>query len=192
MARKLLDHRMSEPISPLIDVVINALAAIFIILMIYMVVVQPRRKAEESEEVFKLASQRFEAGDFLPYPVAELVDKAGTNSRLSAIAQEYRQVEQGYPYIFVVGHANSKDDPRALDKSEAARLERNWNFAGRRAALIAKELQKHLTEQQRDRLVIVSAGEFDKRTPKEPLGQENAWVEVVFGKEWKPPSYQGR
>lgn len=43
MARKLFDGGISEPISPLIDIVINALAAIFTILMIYIVVVQPAK-----------------------------------------------------------------------------------------------------------------------------------------------------
>lgn len=43
MAKKLFDDRPGEPISPLIDVVANGLAAVFIILMIYIVVVQPNR-----------------------------------------------------------------------------------------------------------------------------------------------------
>ena len=41
MPRKLLDKRFSEPVSPLIDLVVNALAAIFIILMVYMFVARP-------------------------------------------------------------------------------------------------------------------------------------------------------
>lgn len=44
MARKLFDGGISEPVSPLIDIVINALAAIFTILMIYIVVVQPAER----------------------------------------------------------------------------------------------------------------------------------------------------
>jgi NAD(P)-dependent dehydrogenase (short-subunit alcohol dehydrogenase family) len=188
MAKKLLDHRMSEPISPLIDVVVNALAAIFIILMIYMVVVQPRKS--EAIPPFKLAEAKFESGDFLSYPVVGLSDKQETSKRLDRMAQQYNQIAREYPYIFVVGHANEKDDPTAPDKTDAARWERNWNFAGRRASLIAKELQKRFTEQQAGRIVVVSSGEFDKRDPIHPLSQENAWVEVIFGREWKPPSYQ--
>lgn len=41
MRRRLSDLRLSEPISPLIDVVANAMVAIFIIMMIYMVVIRP-------------------------------------------------------------------------------------------------------------------------------------------------------
>lgn len=182
MARKLLDHQMSEPISPLIDVVVNALAAIFIILMIYMVVIQPK-------EGF-VSAGKFEAGDFKPYPVAELVNMVKTNNDLDAIAEQYKRVEREFPYVFIIGHANSNDALNASDRSEQARLERNWNFAGRRASLIAKELQTRFTETQRERIVVVSTGEFDKRNPNEPRGQENAWVEVVFGKNWKPASHQ--
>jgi hypothetical protein len=189
MARKLLDHRMSEPISPLIDVVVNALAAIFIILMIYMVVFRP---GEKPIPPFQLAKEKFESGDFLSYPVESFANPAETSKRLDSIALEHKQIESTYPYIFVVGHANSKDDPTAVDKTEPARLERNWNFAGRRAALIAKEIQKRLTELQREKIVLVSAGEFDKQDPANPLGQENAWVEVVFGRDWKPPSHKAR
>jgi len=47
MAKKLFDNKLSEPISPLIDVVVNALAAIFIILMIYMIVVRPSDDIEQ-------------------------------------------------------------------------------------------------------------------------------------------------
>lgn len=184
MARKLLDHRMSEPISPLIDVVVNALAAIFIILMIYMVVVQPK-------EGFVPAG-KFEAGDFKQYPVAELVDLVKSTKDMDAIAQQYKGLELEFPHIFIIGHANSSDALEATDRSEQARLERNWNFAGRRASLIAKELYKRLTEKQRERIVVVSTGEFDKRDPSKPTGQENAWVEVVFGKNWKSPSGQSK
>lgn len=41
MPRRLLDDHMTEPISPLIDVVVNGLAAIFIFLMIYIAVMPP-------------------------------------------------------------------------------------------------------------------------------------------------------
>ncbi len=41
MARRLLGKEMAEPISPFIDVVFNGMAAMFILFMVYMVVVQP-------------------------------------------------------------------------------------------------------------------------------------------------------
>jgi hypothetical protein len=67
-------------------------------------------------------------------------------------------------------------------------LQRNWDYASRRAALIAALIQEQLTEEQRDRVVVTTTGEFDMRDPSNPLSQENAYVEVVFGRAWKPPS----
>lgn len=43
MGRKLFDEETESPISPLIDVVMNGMAALFIILMVYLVVAQPAR-----------------------------------------------------------------------------------------------------------------------------------------------------
>lgn len=46
MARKLFDDTISSPISPLIDVVMNGMGAMFIILMIYLVIVRPGKPSE--------------------------------------------------------------------------------------------------------------------------------------------------
>src|SRR6266404_2602148 len=89
--------------------------------------------------------------------------------------------------IFISGHASQLDDPLARDKSESARIERNWEYAGRRAGLIARLVQEHLTADQKERIVVVSAGEMDMRVPRQPDSPDNAWVEVVFGKQWKLP-----
>jgi hypothetical protein len=56
--------------------------------------------------------------------------------------------------------------------------------------LIAGVLQEHLDAEELDHLVAVTTGEADLRVPEQPLSQENAWVEVMFGKEWKPPYRQ--
>ena len=47
MKRRLSDQGLGEPISPLIDIVANGMAAIFIILMIYMVIIPPVRPPAE-------------------------------------------------------------------------------------------------------------------------------------------------
>lgn len=52
--------------------------------------------------------------------------------------------------------------------------------------LIKFLLQELLTEEERNRLVVCSAGEFDRRV-SDPKSDKNAYVEVFFGKEWKPP-----
>jgi hypothetical protein len=135
---------------------------------------------------FRVASGSVPAADFYPNPVTRLVNPEHTELRVQQIVEEYRR--QDYPYVFVIGHSNSMDSPTAPDRSRRARLQRNWEYAGRRAALIAALIEAHLTEAERDRLVVMNTGELDMRDPAHPLSQENAWVEIVFGKEWKLPS----
>jgi hypothetical protein len=139
---------------------------------------------------FKTASVHFSAGDFKTYPVTEFVDKERVEKRIRTIVKEYQNIEQEYAYLFVIGHANRRDVPDAIDKSDRARRERNWLFAGRRAAVIAGKLQQQLTPRQREKIVLVSTGEFDRRITSDPDALENAWVEVVFGREWKLPAYK--
>lgn len=150
-----------------------------------------RAEALESGEVeggnFRLASEFFTAADFHARPVTRLVNPAATEQRVLLIVRDYRQNAHRYPYIFVIGHSNELDEPGARDRSIGARRRRNMEFALRRAALITGLLQEHLTDAERDRLVAASTGEFDLRNPSRPTSQENAWVEVVFGREWKLP-----
>jgi hypothetical protein len=145
--------------------------------------------AAEGEGNFKLASDAFTAGDFYVRPVTRLVDPASTDARVSRIVRDYRGLHGKYPYIFVIGHSNQIDDRTAEDRSVAARQRRNLEHALRRAVLITALMAQHLDDQERDRLVAVSTGEADLRNPRRPLSQENAWVEVVFGKEWKSPRH---
>ena len=49
MPGKLLNRRMTEPVSPFIDVVVNAFAAVFIVLVIYVILVQPRNEPPPPE-----------------------------------------------------------------------------------------------------------------------------------------------
>lgn len=145
-------------------------------------------KALERGGNFKLAAQSFLAADFMMRPVTQLKDPAQAEGKIFSIVQEYQVVQSELPFIFVVGHSNHIDDPDALDQSYGARLQRNWEYAGRRAGVIASLLQEHLTAEQRERIVVVSTGEFDLKVPEDAFSIENAWVEVVFGKEWKLPA----
>ena len=140
---------------------------------------------------FKVAAQAFSAADFVMRPVTQLKDPAQAQVKISGIVQEYTAVQAEYQYIFVVGHSNIVDDPGAPDQSYAARLQRNWEYAGRRAGVIAALLQERLTAGQREKIVIVSTGEFDLKAPDAPFSTDNAWVEVVFGKDWKLPARAG-
>jgi hypothetical protein len=137
---------------------------------------------------FKLASASFPAADFLPNPVTRLVNPARTANTVREIVDEYQRSRAEFPYVFVIGHSNELDDPRAADRGRLARLQRNWDYASRRAVLIASLIQERLSPDERDRMVVTTTGEFDLRDPERPLSQENAWVEVVFGRAWKPPS----
>lgn len=150
----------------------------------------PPPPKEQDGGHFRPASEFFTAADFHAYPVTRLVDRRGTNTRIENIVAEYRRLKHEYPYIFVIGHSNRLDDPRANDQRAPARQKRNLEYALRRAALISGLMQEELDADELDHLVAVTTGEADLRNPDEPLSQENAWVEVMFGKEWKPPYRQ--
>ena len=179
----------SNQFGPGTDLILSLLAVLLVMTLISShMYSQERRRAEAHRGGnFKLASDSFPAGDFHARPVTSLVDPRKTGERVRKIVQDYNQSSTEFPFIFVIGHSNQLDDPNAVDKSYLGRLQRNWDYAGRRAALIAALMQQNLTEKQKDSLVIVTTGEFDMRAPSNPNSQDNAWVEVMFGKEWKPP-----
>ena len=149
---------------------------------------QRRLAKNAATETFRLADQSFPAGDFQSRPVTKLIDPAQTDRRVKEIVRDYRQSKATFPYIFVIGHSNALDDPGATDHSRVARLQRNSEYAWRRSGIVASLIQEDLTEQERDRVVVTATGEFDLRAPGQPLSQDNAWVEVVFGRAWKPPA----
>jgi hypothetical protein len=149
---------------------------------------EKERSGHDNDGDFVLATDYFSAGDFYSDPVTKLRSPQETNRRIEKIVQEYDQSKADFQYIFVIGHSNQLDDPTADDKSQAGRLQRNWGYAGRRAAVIAALIQEHLTLEQKDNLVVITTGEFDLKVPSSPISQENAWVEVVFAKKWKPPA----
>lgn len=140
---------------------------------------------------FRLASDSFSAADFQPYPVTELTDRRGTAARVGRIIDEYRRLASHYPHIFVIGHSSALDEATPVDRGIAARRQRNWVYAARRATLIAGLMQPLLEDSELQRVVVVTTGELDLRNPQRPLSQENAWVEVVFGKEWSLPGRNG-
>lgn len=181
------------------DLVISLVAVLMVMVLItsYMYQFQRRKTIEQQQKLdayekgghFRLSQSFFPAGDFQVKPVTELVEPDQTQVKVDTIIEEYRANEKEFPFIFVVGHSNEIDDPNAVDKSYGARLQRNWEYAGRRAAVIANLIQTQLTPEQKKKIVVTTTGEFDLRLPSDPYSPENAWVEVVFGKEWKRPSH---
>jgi hypothetical protein len=180
----------SNQYGPGTDLIVSLMSVLLIIIFINSNLYQQEREKNHRLERggnFKVASDSFSAGDFKAKPYKEFVNREQAIARVKRIAQEYETLKKVYPYIFVIGHSNRKDDKNALDKSDNARMVRNWEYAGQRAALISSLLQDFLQAEDKDKLVVVTTGEFDMRVA-DPFSQENAWVEVVFGTEWKPPA----
>jgi len=179
----------SNQFGPGTDLMISLLAVLLVMTLISSHRYSMEKAKNDSHKGgnFRLAPDFFPASDFPPRPVAKLIKPEETKQRIKKIVREYNQSKTEFPYIFVIGHSNQLDDPTATDKSYSGRLQRNWEYAGRRAAVIAALMQEHLTENQKDNLVVITTGEFDMKAPSTPLLQENAWVEVIFAKEWKPP-----
>lgn len=140
--------------------------------------------AEAGKEHFQVAQESFKAADFDGKPYRKFIDERDAMRRIDAIAREYESLKGQFPYIFVIGHANEIDVSNPDDPSDPARWQRNWNFAGERAALVSRFLQLKLNPKDRDKLVVVSSGEFDKRDP-DPMSPANACVQVAFGSHWK-------
>lgn len=177
----------SNQFGPGTDLMVSLLAVLLVMTLVTsQLYSREKSKNEQVEGTFRVATESFLAGDFHSRPVTRLVDPGQTEERVRRIVQEYHAQEFGY--IFVVGHSNSTDDPHAEDPSPRARKQRNFEYAGRRAALIASMLEEHLTHEERDRLVVLTTGELDMRNPSHPESMENAWVEVVFGRDWKLPA----
>ena len=182
----------SNQYGPGTDLMVSMMAVLLIITFINSNLYQ--REKDKNNRLdkggnFRVASNAFSAGDFKAKPFKELLDQRAALTKVQAIAKEYATLKASFPYIFVIGHSSQKDDPNALDKSQQARLLRNWDYAGQRAALISSLLEDYLETGDRDRLVVVTTGEFDRRDA-DPFSQNNAWVEVVFGTEWKRPAKQ--
>ena len=142
---------------------------------------------------FKAAKVFFSAGDFKQKPVDEFRNLSSARKSVSIIILQYKDRKDKFPYIFVIGHANSVDVLDAPDPSISARRKRNWQYAMRRAvtvtSLLEQQLVKHnLPESIMDNVIIASTGEFDQRYPASPYAEENAWVEVIFCRDWKPPA----
>jgi hypothetical protein len=195
-----LDDILSEDTNqfgPGTDLTISLLAVLmvmtFITAWLYRQEIDKRAKVEKELAAhrggnFRLAADFFSAADFKKYPVTDLENPTATFDTVGRIVSEYQRFGNEYPWIFVIGHSSRLDDRDARDRSPAARRDRNWNYAGRRATVIAGLLQQQLGDDRAEKLVVVNTGELDLKDPTHPTAQENAWVEVVFGKEWKRPS----
>jgi hypothetical protein len=156
---------------------------------------QKRRLAALEEQLKKMSADgegnilparlSIPAADFSMNPVDRLRDPEHAKAAVESIVQQYLSVQNVYPFIFVVGHANHVD---AETTDYKTRQQRNWDYAGRRAGVIADLIQARLSPEQRERIVVMSAGEFDMRAPGDPNSPVNAFVEVIFGKTWKPPA----
>ena len=147
-----------------------------------------QKREKGGADNFKLASAQFLAGTFEARPVDRLRNTSATAELVGRIVEEYATLRNEFPVIFVIGHSNQLDDPDAEDTSPGAKLRRNWVYGARRAGVIAELIQSRLPPEQREQIVVVTAGEFDMKDPADPLSQDNAVVEVVFGKAWKPPT----
>src|ERR1043166_9217868 len=131
MAR--LDDLMSEDTNqfgPGIDLMISLLALLLVIALItsHMYRQQADINKRLRDEIndrhnerhggnFKLASEFFTAGDFYPRPVTKLRNPAATGERIARIVGDYRSADKQFPYIFVIGHSSTMDDPSAADQS---------------------------------------------------------------------------
>ena len=176
----------SNQYGPGTDLMVSLMSILLVITFINGVLYK-QAKAKADEDHFKVAKVSFEAGNFKLNPYWEFIDEQAARVKIQAIAREYENVKARYPYIFVIGHANEIDVPNPEDHSDPPKWERNWNFAGERAARVSRFLQEKLSPEDRDKLVVVSAGEFDKKDPHAPPDSPvNALVRVVFGTEWKP------
>jgi hypothetical protein len=187
--------RRSNPWPAFVDLFSALLIATFAGLIMFSGAYREMKKKNEALEKggnFRLARAIIPAGDFQEYPVTDLRDPQETTRRIDQISREYQSLQSEFPYIFVIGHSNQKEAKRPEDRDPSrSRLERNWEYAGRRAAKIAYLLQDILPSDQKSRMVVVTTGEFDMKDPSNPTSPQNAWVEVVFGKEWKVPSSTG-
>jgi hypothetical protein len=151
-----------------------------------------RKKIEnlKNRGEFKPAGEFLVAGTFKQNPYYELQDPQMTENEVQSIMEKYDSLSAEYPFIFVIGHANVVGLAGKPNLTYEERLKYNWEFAGVRSAVIANLIQKHLSEEEKNKIIIVSTGEFDLKISEDPESSENAFVEVFFGNEWKPQAYK--
>ena len=145
---------------------------------------------EKTEGKFKLDVARFDDATFeQKQDTNKLTNPEKTKNEISQVIEKYKELNEQFPFIFVIGHANTMGK-LGEDLSYEERLEFNWGVAGERSAVIANLLQNELMETQfpkesRNNIIIVSTGEFDLKEEDNTTSPKNAFVEVIFGKEWK-------
>jgi hypothetical protein len=155
-----------------------------------------QREKDREGNIVLLKDYVFTAGEFDYYPYTRLINPAETRKKISGIASEYATKFQQH-YVLVIGHSSTLDakDP----DTHSTRQEKNWNFAGERAAIVADLLRQEFENRQelnqnqwKDKILVMSSGEFDLKLPSSPEDQANAYVEVYFLKEWEIPSIRNK
>jgi flagellar motor protein MotB len=139
---------------------------------------------------FKFALGFLTEDTFEYSPPTKLKNPFSTQQNIDRIISQYNGLKHDFPFIFIIGHANQVNrKDRELPYEE--RLSFNWGIAGERASVLANLLQKGLSESEKNNIVLVSSGEFDLKIPSNPIDPGNAYVEVYFGREWKPEAAKG-
>ena len=165
------------------DLLISLIAVFLIILVLQSKYLYDATKNNNGN--FKIASVSFPAAQFMVKPVDRFNDQNSAIKLVQVVVSEYNKYKSEYPYMFIIGHSSEMDDPNANNKTYEDRLQRNWIYAGRRAVVVASEIQKHLNTSEKQNIIVSTTGELDLKNTRQPLSQENAWVEIVFAKEWK-------
>jgi hypothetical protein len=179
----------SNPIGAGTDLMLSLLVLLAILVTITVHAYDEQRRGQEGGD-FQVATELFQTAAFLRYPVTGLVNEADTRRRVQNVVAQYRNLGGKYPYVMVIGHASTvaPRQPSSGVSEPLARAQENWLFASRRAAKIASLIAVELEPNERDRLVVTSTGEYDLRDTARPEADANTWVEVVFARDWKPPS----
>lgn len=143
------------------------------------------KKELEKGGKFEHAGEFNGVGTFEPKPFWKLKDPAGTEEKVLEIIEKYNTLKDKFPFIFVIGHSSTVGLAGKPNLPEEERIQYNWEFARSRSIVIANLIQKNISEDEKNNIVVISTGEFDLKNPEYPTNEENAYVEVLFGNEWK-------
>lgn len=150
---------------------------------------QPSPPIGVVDSIFKASGQYFSTEHFRKDQTAALVDRDQARLIAEDIVEEYRRVKWDFPYLFIIGHLHPRDEMQnnntELKRKSHWKQKAEWLFSARRASVVSDMIKEYLTEEEKDRMVIVSAENFALTELGIPLRRPNVSVEVVFGKEWR-------
>ncbi len=195
-----------ETFGPGIDLVVSLTAILLIVMVVGINVYRDsldkfkKKVIEEAKRpqsppiksrdtIFKASGQYFSIKHFRQDQTVALVDRSQARSIAEDIVEEYRRIKWDFPYLFVIGHLHARD--KMQDNNPELRRQSHWKqkaewlFSARRASVVSDMIKEYLTEEEKDRMVIVSAENFALTELGIRLERPNASVEVVFGKEWR-------